>query len=88
MILRSFPELLVDIRMTPTAGGSSSGISDVTYSTLSYLEGLPTYLTTVKGLLGRSSQSERSWLMGGKEAPSPAKNANEEGGVVNLYVGE
>ena len=86
LVLRSFPELLVDIRTTQTKAGSSSAISDSTHSTLTYLETLPLYQETVEGLLARS-QSERSWLMGQKDPPSPAKNANEEGGVVNLYVG-
>lgn len=85
LALRSFPELLVDIR-TAQGGGTTSAISDTTYSTLTYLETLPAYDKTVEGLLGRS-QSERSWLMGAKEAPSPVRSASEEGGTVNLFVG-
>ena len=86
LVLRSFPELLVDIR-TAQGGGQSSAISDTTYSTLTYLENLPAYEKTVEGLLGRS-QSERSWLMGAKETPSPVRNAGDEGGTVNLFVGK
>lgn len=41
----------------------------------------------MEDMLGQS-RAERSWLMGSKEAPSPARSAAEEGGVVNLYVGE
>lgn len=86
LALRSFPELLVDIR-TAKGGALSSAISETTYSTLTYLETLPGYEKTVEGLLARS-QSERSWLMGAKETPSPARSAGEEGGTVNLFVGE
>ena len=86
LVSRSFPELLVDIR-TNNAGGTSSAISDTTYSTLTYLEALPGYEKTVEGILSRS-QSERSWLMGSKDTPSPARSASEEGGIVNLYVCE
>ncbi|WVR04979.1 hypothetical protein IAU60_001991 [Kwoniella sp. DSM 27419] len=85
--LRSFPELLVDIRTTATNGSPTSGINETTYSTLSYLESLPEYEKTVEGLLG-NSHSERSWLMGMKEAPSPARSAGEEGGTVKLYVAD
>jgi exocyst complex protein 7 len=87
LVSRSFPEFLVDIRTASGGPSTSSAISDSTHSTLTYLETLPVYEKTVEGLLNRS-QSERSWLMGQKEAPSPAKNANEEGGIVNLYVGK
>lgn len=87
LVLRSFPELLVDVRTAPTGQGTTSAISDSTHSTLTYLETLPAYERTVEGLLGRS-QSERSWLMGAKDPPSPAKTAKDEGGIVNLFVGE
>jgi len=86
LVLRSFPEFLVDIRTASGGSTTSSAISDSTHSTLTYLETLPAYEKTVEGLLNRS-QSERSWLMGQKDPPSPAKSANEEGGIVNLYVG-
>ena len=86
LAMRSFPELLVDIRTAGGERGVTSGISDTTYSTLTYLETLPAYEKTVEGLLA-SSQSQRSWLMGAKETPSPVRNAQDEGGVVNLYVG-
>jgi exocyst complex protein 7 len=85
LAVRSFPELLVDIR-TAQGSGQTSVTSDTTYSTLTYLETLPAYEKTVEGLLGRS-QSERSWLMGAKETPSLVRSAGEEGGVVNLFVG-
>ena len=87
LVLRSFPELLVDIRTAQGTTQPTSAISDSTHSTLTYLETLPAYEKTVEALLGRS-QSERSWLMGQKDPPSPARSANEEGGLVNLYVGE
>jgi hypothetical protein len=92
LAMRSFPELLVDIRMAGQGpgqerGGPTSAISDTTYSTLTYLETLPGYEKTVEALLN-SSQSQRSWLMGAKETPSPVRSAQEEGGVVNLFVGE
>lgn len=87
LVLRSFPEMLVDIRTTSGGSSTTSAISDTTHSTLTYLETLPAYEKTVESLLGRS-QSERSWLMGAKDPPSPARNAKDEGGVVNLYVGE
>lgn len=67
--------------------GPSAGISDTTHSTLTYLETLPAFETTVETLL-QSSQSQRSWLMGASEAPSPVRSAAEEGGVVKLFVGE
>ena len=86
LVLRSFPEFLVDIRTGSGGPSTSSAISDSTHSTLTYLETLPAYEKTVEGLLN-ISQSERSWLMGQKDPPSPARNANEEGGIVNLYVG-
>lgn len=86
LVLRSFPEMLVDIRST-TSQGNTSGISDTTYSVLTYIETLPAYEKTVENLLSKS-HSERSWLMGAKDAPSPARSAAEEGGVLNLYVGE
>jgi len=76
----------VDIRTGSGGPSTSSAISDSTHSTLTYLETLPAYEKTVEGLLN-ISQSERSWLMGQKDPPSPARNANEEGGIVNLYVG-
>ncbi|WVW83405.1 hypothetical protein I302_105424 [Kwoniella bestiolae CBS 10118] len=85
--LRSFPELLVDIRTTQIDGQLTSSIADITHSTLSYLEQLPEFEKTVEGLLGKS-HSERSWLMGQKDAPSPARNAGEEGGTVNLFVAD
>lgn len=87
LVLRSFPEFIVDIRTTSGGPSTTSAISDTTHSTLTYLETLPSYEKTVESLLSRS-QSERSWLMGAKDPPSPAKSANEEGGIVNLYVGE
>ena len=87
LTLRSFPELLVDIKMAKGTPGPSSGISNPTHSTMTYLETLPAYEATVESLLKRS-QSERSWLMGAKDAPSPARSAAEEGGVVKLFVGE
>ncbi|WRT66900.1 uncharacterized protein IL334_003865 [Kwoniella shivajii] len=85
--LRSFPELLVDIRTTQIDGPPTSSISETTHSTLNYLETLPQYENVVEGLLGKS-HSERSWLMGQKDPPSPARNANEEGGTVNLFVAD
>lgn len=85
LVLRSFPEMLVDIRST-SASGNTSGISDTTYSVLTYIETLPAYEKTVESLLSKS-HSERSWLMGAKDAPSPVRSAAEEGGVINLYVG-
>ncbi|WWD15716.1 hypothetical protein CI109_100138 [Kwoniella shandongensis] len=85
--LRSFPELLVDIRTAKTDGPPSSSIGEVTYSTLGYLETLPEYESVVEGLLGKS-HSERSWLMGMKEAPSSVRSAGEEGGIVNLFVAD
>ncbi|WVQ98552.1 hypothetical protein IAU59_005678 [Kwoniella sp. CBS 9459] len=93
--LRSFPELLVDIRTAKTDGTTNNGhaltptssISETTHSTLGYLETLPEYEQIVESLLGKS-HSERSWLMGMKEAPSPARSANEEGGTVNLFVAD
>ena len=85
LILRSFPEFLVDIKSTP-GNGTTSSISDSTHSVLTYIESLPDHEEVVEALLG-TSHSERSWLMGSKEVPSPARSAEEEGGVVNLYVG-
>lgn len=85
--MRAFPELLVDIRTSKTSGALSSAVSDQTYTVLTYLEVLPDYQEVVEQLLG-SSQSQRSWLMGQKEAPSPATSAEEEGGIMNLYVGK
>ncbi|ORY27086.1 Cullin repeat-like-containing domain protein [Naematelia encephala] len=87
LCLRSFPELLVDIRSAPTTGPPTSAISDITYSTLTYLETLPAYEKIVEGLLG-SAHAERSWLMGAKDLPSPVKSASDEGGIVNLYVAD
>jgi exocyst complex protein 7 len=88
LCVRSFPELLVDIRSASMQNNApSSAISDTTYSTLTYIETLPAYEQTVEGLLG-ASQSQRSWLMGQKEAPSPVRSAEEEGGLVHLFVGE
>jgi len=86
LVLRSFPELLVDIRST-SAAGNTSGIADTTYTVLTYVETLPAYEKTVENLLGKS-HSERSWLMGAKDAPSPVRSAAEEGGIVNLFVGK
>jgi len=86
LVLRSFPELLVDIRST-SGQGSTSGIADTTYTVLTYIETLPAYEKTVESLLGKS-HSERSWLMGAKDAPSPVRSAAEEGGIVNLFVGK
>ena len=86
LVLRSFPELLVDIRST-SGQGSTSGIADTTYTVLTYIETLPAYEKTVESLLGKS-HSERGWLMGAKDAPSPVRSAAEEGGIVNLFVGK
>lgn len=88
--IRSFPELLVDIRSPSSSSGGNgptAAISPTTYSTLTYLETLPNYQTTVEGLLS-SSQSQRSWLMGSKDLPSPVRDMEAEGGIVNLFVGE
>ena len=86
LTMRAFPELLVDIRMTKASGAASSAVADTTYTVLTYLEVLPEFQDIVEQLLG-SSQSQRSWLMGQKDAPSPAHSADEEGGIMNLYVG-
>jgi hypothetical protein len=75
----------VDIRST-SGQGSTSSIADTTYTVLTYIETLPAYEKTVENLLGKS-HSERSWLMGAKDAPSPVRSAAEEGGIVNLFVG-
>ncbi|WWC61383.1 uncharacterized protein I303_103966 [Kwoniella dejecticola CBS 10117] len=85
--LRSFPELLVDIKSSRADGSPSSSIADTTYSTLGYLENMNGFEKLIEGLLSKS-HSERSWLMGQKEPPSSARNANEEGGVVNLFVAD
>jgi exocyst complex protein 7 len=94
LALRSFPELLVDIKDARsgqagegTGTATTTAISGITYTTLTYLETLPMYEKTVEELLG-TSHSERSWLMGAKEPPSSVKSAAEEGGVVSLFVGE
>lgn len=83
--LRSFPELLVDIKTSPLSGGSSSGIADITHSTIRYLERLPRHETLISKLL--QSLGERNWLMGASEPPSSAKSASE-GGILNLFVGK
>jgi hypothetical protein len=77
----------VDIRTARSGGGATSAISETTHSTLTFLENVPAYEKTIEGVLSRS-QSERSWLMGAKDPPCPARNAAEEGGIVNLYVGK
>ncbi|GFZ46609.1 hypothetical protein JCM24511_03829 [Saitozyma sp. JCM 24511] len=104
LAMRSFPEFLVDIRTASGGNGNgtgngngngngggergpSAGISDTTHSTLTYLETLPAFEVTVETLL-QSSQSQRSWLMGASEAPSPVRSAAEEGGVVKLFVAD
>jgi hypothetical protein len=87
LVSRSFPEFLVDIRTARSGGGATSAISETTHSTLTFLENVPVYEKTIEGVLSRS-QSERSWLMGAKDPPCPARNAAEEGGIVNLYVGK
>jgi hypothetical protein len=76
----------VDVK-SAAASGTTSSISDSTHSVLSYIESVPDHADVIEALLGKS-HSERSWLMGSKEVPSPAKNAESEGGVVNLYVGK
>lgn len=83
---RSFPERLVDIRNPSRNNVANVGVDPVTHATLSYLEVLPKFGTVVDGLL-RSGRGERSWLMG-LPPPSPAKSAEEEGGVLNLYVAD
>ncbi|WWC69690.1 uncharacterized protein I206_103633 [Kwoniella pini CBS 10737] len=85
--LRSFPELLVDIKSSRIDGPLTSSIADITYSTLGYLENMNGFEKLIEGLLSKS-HSERSWLMGQKESPSPARNASEEGGIVNLFVAD
>ncbi|EIW68795.1 hypothetical protein M231_06865 [Tremella mesenterica] len=87
LIMRSFPERLVDIKISPVGGPPESTISDVTYTTLTYLEMLPSYHEVVEGLLGQS-HAERSWLMGSKEIPSTARSAADEGGLLNLFVAD
>lgn len=83
---RSFPERLVDIRNPSRNNVANVGVDPITHSTLSYLEVLPKFGSVVDGLL-RSGRGERSWLMG-LPPPSPAKSAEEEGGVLNLYVAD
>ncbi|WWC85250.1 uncharacterized protein L201_000112 [Kwoniella dendrophila CBS 6074] len=85
--LRSFPELLVDIKSTRSSGENTSNISDITYSTLSYLENLPEFENIIEHLLEKS-HSERSWLMGSKDIPSSVTNAKDEGGTVKLFVAD
>lgn len=85
--LRSFPEMLADVRSAKTEGPPTSAISDVTYSTISYLESLMEYEKVVEGLLGKS-KSERSWLMGLNELPSSVRSADEEGGIVKFFVAD
>ncbi|WVQ78246.1 hypothetical protein IAT38_000329 [Cryptococcus sp. DSM 104549] len=86
--LRSFPETLADIR-TARADGTppTSAVSEVTYSTIGYLESLVQYESTVESLLAKSI-SERSWLMGMKEPPSSVRNAGEEGGIVKFFIAD
>ncbi|ODN84885.1 hypothetical protein L202_00737 [Cryptococcus amylolentus CBS 6039] len=85
--LRSFPEALVDIRSARADGPSTSAIIDISYSTITYLENLIRYEDVVEGLLGKSV-SERSWLMGLKDAPSNVRSADEEGGIVKFFVAD
>ncbi|OXB39264.1 hypothetical protein J007_00940 [Cryptococcus neoformans] len=85
--LRSFPEMLVDVRSAKTEGPPTSVISDITYSTITYLESLTEYGQVVEGLLGKS-KSERSWLMGLNELPSNVRSADEEGGIVKFFVAD
>lgn len=83
---RSFPERLVDIRNPSRNNVANVGVDPTTHSTLSYIELLPKFGAVVDSLL-RSGRGERSWLMG-LPPPSPAKSAEEEGGVLNLYVAD
>lgn len=83
---RSFPERLVDIRNPSRNNVANVGVDPTTHNTLSYIEVLPKFGNVVEGLL-RSGRGERSWLMG-LPPPSTAKSADEEGGVLNLYVAD
>jgi exocyst complex protein 7 len=83
ILLRSFPELLVDIK-TAAAAGANSNITSITQSTIRYLENIPLHETVIGNLL--QSLGERNWLMGASEPPSPAKSSTE-GGLLRLFVG-
>ncbi|CAK9782304.1 hypothetical protein CC85DRAFT_325436 [Cutaneotrichosporon oleaginosum] len=87
LALRSFPERLADIRAPPRSPPSSTQIDDTTHATLTYLEQLPVFGSLAETLLRSTGHGERAWLMGGA-APSGATNAQEEGGIVNLYAAD
>ncbi|BEI87205.1 hypothetical protein CcaverHIS002_0705510 [Cutaneotrichosporon cavernicola] len=87
LALRSFPERLADIRAPPRSPPSSTQIDDTTHVTLTYLEQLPVFGSLAETLLRSTGHGERAWLMGGA-APSGATNAQEEGGIVNLYAAD
>ncbi|KAL1409715.1 exocyst complex component exo70 [Vanrija albida] len=88
LALRSFPERLVDIRAPSRSTTISATIDDTTHSTLAFLEALPSFGPLVEGLLRSGGSHERTWLMGMKDHPSPARNAAEEGGTLNLYAAD
>ncbi|BEJ18229.1 hypothetical protein CspHIS471_0705060 [Cutaneotrichosporon sp. HIS471] len=87
LALRSFPERLADIRAPPRSPPSSTQIDDTTHVTLTYLEQLPVFGNLAETLLRSTGHGERAWLMGGA-APSGAANAQDEGGIVNLYAAD
>ncbi|KAJ9091704.1 hypothetical protein QFC19_008995 [Naganishia cerealis] len=61
--LRSFPEALVDIRVSqPSGKGETVAVADVTYRTVQYLSTLPSFEQIVTTLL--TSLGDRNWLMG------------------------
>jgi hypothetical protein len=88
LALRSFPERLVDIRTSAPRGGLTTAVSDTTFSTLAYLETLPSFGILIENLLRSSGHVERAWLMGASAPPSTVKSAAVEGGLVNLYAAD
>ncbi|KAI5453770.1 exocyst complex component exo70 [Naganishia albida] len=81
--LRSFPEVLVDIRASqPSAkGDTTSSTADVTYRTVQYIQTLPAFENVVTHLLG--SLGDRNWLMGAIPA---TQKSNENDNTLQHFV--
>ncbi|KAJ9123578.1 hypothetical protein QFC24_003794 [Naganishia onofrii] len=82
--LRSFPEALVDIRVSPSSGkGETSSIADVTYRTVHYLSTLPAYEEIVINLL--NSLGDRNWLMG---AVTASQRQNDGDSILQHFAAD
>jgi hypothetical protein len=84
----SFAARLKDIGTPPSSPPLSTTIDDMTYAALTYLEQLPLLGDDVVATVLHTMDRERGWLEATEAPPSGAVDAEEEGGILNLYAAD